>query len=74
MQRTWLCVISLMAGMEIGSAQERFVLGQGRTSCTAWTQAHTTNAPERLNMEELDRRLLRPPSMALRTIQMCPIF
>ena len=52
MQRTWLCVISLMASMEIGSAQERFVLGHGRTSCTAWTQAHTTNAPERLNMED----------------------
>ena len=57
MQRTWPWVISLMAGLEIGSANigsadARFVLGHGQTSCDSWTQAHMTNAPGRLKMED----------------------
>ena len=48
-----LCLIgAIVAAVGIGSAQARWVLGHGLTSCTAWTQAHTTNAPERLNMED----------------------
>jgi hypothetical protein len=34
----------------IGSAQQRWSFG-GLSSCEIWTQAHTTNAPERLSME-----------------------
>ena len=38
-------------GKGVGSAQARWVFG-GLSSCGAWTQARTTNAPERLNMED----------------------
>jgi len=47
-----LCLISAVVANGIGSAQARWVLGHGLTSCGAWTQAHATNAPERLNMED----------------------
>ena len=47
-----LCLISAVVANGIGSAQARWVLGHGLTSCDVWTQAHATNAPERLNMED----------------------
>jgi hypothetical protein len=47
-----LCLVVAVVALGIGSAQARWVLGHGLTSCGAWTQAHTTNAPERLSMED----------------------
>ena len=46
------CLIGVVVALGIGSAQARWILGHGLTPCGAWTQAHTTNAPERLNMED----------------------
>jgi hypothetical protein len=48
----WLCAIGVVASVSVGSAQARWVLGRGLTPCGALIQAHTTNAPEQLNMED----------------------
>ena len=47
-----LCLVGVVVAVGIGSAQARWILSHGLTSCVAWTQAHSTNAPERLNMED----------------------
>ena len=47
-----LKLVGVVVAIGIGGAQARWVLGHGLTSCSAWTQAHSTNAPERLNMED----------------------
>jgi hypothetical protein len=47
-----LKLVGVVVAIGIGGAQARWVLGHGLTSCDAWTQAHTTNAPERLNVED----------------------
>ena len=47
-----LLVVGAIVAAGIGSAQARWVLGRGLTPCSAWTHTHTTNAPERLNMED----------------------
>jgi hypothetical protein len=46
-----LCLVGAVVAVGVGSAQARSILGHGLTSCGAWTQARTTNAPERLSME-----------------------
>ncbi len=47
-----LAVVGVVVAIGIGSAHARWVLGHGLTSCGTWTQAHTTDAPERLRMED----------------------
>jgi hypothetical protein len=46
-----LCLVGVVIAVGIESAQARAILGHGLTSCGAWTQARTANAPERLSME-----------------------